>query len=112
MATESPEKKNYKTTLNLPQTAFAMEAKLTQNEPKRLAMWQEGRLYEKLIADRATRKLVGAHLMGPQSSTLIQQLIQGMRADQSVDAMALDQYYIHPALPEVIENALLGLEFD
>ncbi len=66
----------------------------------------------KLIADRATRKLVGAHLMGPQSSTLIQQLIQGMRAEQSVDEMARDQYYIHPALPEVIENALLGLHFD
>ena len=66
----------------------------------------------KLIADRATRRLVGAHLIGPQSSTLIQQLIQGMRANQSVDAMAHDQYYIHPALPEVIENALLGLEFD
>ena len=54
MSTESPEKKNYKTTLNLPQTTFAMEAKLTQNEPKRLAMWQEGRLYEKMLADRAS----------------------------------------------------------
>jgi isoleucyl-tRNA synthetase len=54
MATESPEKKNYKTTLNLPQTAFAMEAKLVQNEPKRLAMWQEGRLYEKMLTDRAS----------------------------------------------------------
>jgi mycothione reductase len=66
----------------------------------------------KLIADRETRRLVGAHLMGPQASTLIQQLIQGMRAGQSVDEMAHDQYYIHPALPEVIENALLGLQFD
>jgi mycothione reductase len=66
----------------------------------------------KLIADRSTRQLVGAHIMGPQSSTLIQQLIQGMRAGQTVDDMARDQYYIHPALPEVIENALLGLQFD
>lgn len=66
----------------------------------------------KLIADRVTRRLVGAHIMGPQSSTLIQQLIQGMRAGQTVDQMAHDQYYIHPALPEVIENALLGLQFD
>ena len=30
-----------------------MEAKLTTNEPKRLAMWQEARLYEKMLADRA-----------------------------------------------------------
>ncbi len=65
----------------------------------------------KLIADRATRKLVGAHIIGPQSSTLIQQLIQGMANGQTVDEMARGQYYIHPALPELIENALLGLEF-
>ena len=65
----------------------------------------------KLIADRATRKLVGAHIIGPQSSTLIQQLIQGMATGQTDDEMARGQYYIHPALPELIENALLGLEF-
>src|SRR5437016_3424111 len=57
MSTEAPttpEKKNYKQTLNLPQTAFAMEAKLVQNEPKRLAAWEEGRLYEKIITSRAS----------------------------------------------------------
>ncbi len=53
MSTETPQKKNYKQTLNLPQTAFPMEAKLVQNEPKRLAMWKEGRLYEKLMTARA-----------------------------------------------------------
>src|SRR5689334_10124537 len=47
------EKKSYKDTLNLPQTAFPMEAKLVQNEPRRLATWREGRLYEKLITARA-----------------------------------------------------------
>jgi mycothione reductase len=63
----------------------------------------------KLVADRQTRKLVGAHLMGPQSSTLIQTLIQAMTFGQTIDEMANAQYWIHPALPEVIENALLGL---
>jgi isoleucyl-tRNA synthetase len=52
MTTET-NKKNYKATLNLPQTAFAMEAKLVQNEPRRLQCWQEARLYEKIIAARA-----------------------------------------------------------
>ena len=47
------EKKSYKDTLNLPQTSFPMEAKLVTNEPKRLEMWREGRLYEKLITARA-----------------------------------------------------------
>ena len=54
MTPEAAEKKNYKTTLNLPQTAFAMEAKLTTNEPARLKMWQEARLYEKILTDRAS----------------------------------------------------------
>jgi isoleucyl-tRNA synthetase len=50
------EKKNYKTTLNLPQTAFAMEAKLTANEPARLKRWNESHLYEKLMAARSGGK--------------------------------------------------------
>ncbi len=63
----------------------------------------------KLIAHAETRQLLGAHIIGPQASTLIQQLVQGMRFGQTVDEMALDQWYIHPALPEVIEHALLEL---
>ncbi len=63
----------------------------------------------KLIAHRETRKLLGAHIIGPQASTLIQPLIQGMRFGQTVDDMARDVWYIHPALTEVVENALLEL---
>ena len=47
------QKKTYKDTLNLPQTAFPMEAKLVQNEPARLQRWNESRLYEKVLAARA-----------------------------------------------------------
>ncbi len=46
-------KKNYKQTLNLPQTPFPMEAKLVLNEPVRLQQWQAERLYEKLMSARA-----------------------------------------------------------
>jgi isoleucyl-tRNA synthetase len=53
MSTETAPKKSYKETLNLPQTAFPMEAKLVQNEPKRLEVWRDGRLYEKLIAGKS-----------------------------------------------------------
>ena len=63
----------------------------------------------KVIADAETRRLLGAHIIGPQAPTLIQQLIQGMHFDLTVDQMARGQYYIHPALPEVVEQALLGL---
>lgn len=63
----------------------------------------------KLIADADTRLLLGAHIIGPQASTLIQQLIQGMTFGQTVDQMARGQLYIHPALTEVVEQALLNL---
>ena len=63
----------------------------------------------KVIAHAETRRLLGAHIIGPQASTLIQQLIQGMHFDLTVDQMARQQYYIHPALPEVVEQALLEL---
>ncbi|MFT3876797.1 MAG: mycothione reductase [Propioniciclava sp.] len=66
----------------------------------------------KLIADRATRSIVGAHLIGPQASTLIQPLIQAMATGLDVPTMARGQYWIHPALTEVVENALLSLGLD
>ena len=66
----------------------------------------------KLIADRRTGTLLGAHYLGPQASTLIQQMITVMAFGLDVREVATRQYWIHPALPEVTENALLGLEFD
>ena len=64
----------------------------------------------KLVADPRTGLLLGAHLMGSQASSLIQPLIQGMSLGQTVREMARGQYWIHPALSEVVENALLKLE--
>ncbi|WP_024820857.1 mycothione reductase [Arthrobacter sp. 31Y] len=66
----------------------------------------------KLIADQDTGKLLGAHYMGPQASTLIQQMITVLAFDLDVRQFAAKQYWIHPALPEVTENALLGLTFN
>jgi len=40
------ESSDYKKTLNLPQTTFAMKANLPQNEPKRLEQWRGMNLYE------------------------------------------------------------------
>ncbi|MEZ2121060.1 mycothione reductase [Corynebacterium sp. CCM 9203] len=67
--------------------------------------------FAKLIADRTSGQLLGAHIIGPQAATLIQQLITVMAFGLDVREVAHDQYWIHPALPELIENALLGLEF-
>ena len=65
--------------------------------------------FAKLLADPETRLLLGAHIVGPQAPTLVQQLIQGMVAGQTVDEMAHGQLWIHPAMPELVEQALLAL---
>lgn len=63
--------------------------------------------FAKVIVDRSTGFVVGAHIIGPQAATLIQPLVQGMRFGQTARELAEDVYYIHPALTEVVENALL-----
>jgi mycothione reductase len=64
----------------------------------------------KVLAERGTGRLLGAHLMGPEASIVIQPLIQAMSFGLTATEMATGQYWIHPALPEVVENALLGLD--
>jgi mycothione reductase len=64
----------------------------------------------KVLADPVSGQLLGAHLLGPDASSLIQVLIQAMSNGQSVRGLARGQYWIHPALAEVVENALLGVE--
>ena len=63
--------------------------------------------FAKVIVERGTRRIVGAHIIGTQAASLIQPLIQAMQFDQPADVVADDVFYIHPALTEVVENALL-----
>jgi mycothione reductase len=65
--------------------------------------------FVKLIADRSSGRLLGAHIMGHQASSIIQPLIQAMSFGLTAPEMARGQYWIHPALPEVVENALFSL---
>ncbi len=68
--------------------------------------------FAKLLADPATGQLIGAHIIGPQASTVIQPLIQAMSFGLDAKSMARGQYWIHPAMPELVENALLNLPLD
>ncbi len=65
--------------------------------------------FAKVLADPESRLLLGAHVVGPQAPTLVQQLVQGMAAGLTVDEMATGQLWIHPAMPELLEQALLEL---
>ena len=76
------------------------------------AMGETGDHLVKLLADPSTGLLLGAHLIGPEASSLIQPLIQAMSFGQRADEVARGQYWIHPAMAEVVENALLALPLD
>jgi mycothione reductase len=65
--------------------------------------------FVKVLADPDTGLLLGAHIIGPEAATVIQPLIQAMVFGQTGREVAERQYWIHPALSEVIENALLQL---
>jgi len=54
--------------------------------------------------------LLGAHLMGPQASILIQPLVQAASVGRGIHGLARSQYWPHPAASEVVENALLKAE--
>ncbi len=65
--------------------------------------------FAKVLADPATGKLLGAHIIGPQAPTLIQPLIQAMSLGQDARSVARGQYWIHHAMPEVVQGALNNL---
>jgi mycothione reductase len=64
----------------------------------------------KVIAEEDTGMILGAHIMGHEASNLIQPIIQAMHFGLDAFTMARGQYWIHPALAEVVENALLSLK--
>ena len=64
----------------------------------------------KLYADPDTGTVLGAHILGYQASLLITPLIQAVAHGQRVADLARGQYWIHPALSEVVENAVLKLQ--
>ena len=58
----------------------------------------------KLLFDRRTKKLLGAHILGPEASNMIHILIVFITAGAKIDDL-LNIIYVHPALPEVVRNA-------
>jgi mycothione reductase len=68
--------------------------------------------FAKVIVDPATGQLLGAHIIGPDAANLIQPLVQAMSTGLDLSTMARGQYWIHPALAEVLENALLAVGQD
>ncbi|MFC8127460.1 mycothione reductase [Streptomyces sp. NPDC057302] len=60
----------------------------------------------KVLVERGTGAVIGAHVLGPQAATLIQPLVLAMTWGIPARDVAERPLWPHPALTEVVENAL------
>lgn len=65
--------------------------------------------FVKLIADKKTDKLLGAHIVGPSASELISELVIGFEYTASAEDIARSVHG-HPTLSEVIKEAALAVD--
>lgn len=60
--------------------------------------------FVKIIIDKNSRKVLGAHIIGDEASNLIHMIILGMTIGLKLEDY-LNMIYIHPSLPEITRNA-------
>jgi dihydrolipoamide dehydrogenase len=60
--------------------------------------------FVKILVERPSRRVVGAHIIGDEASTMIHLFIVLMKKQGTLDDL-LDLIFIHPALPEVARDA-------
>ena len=65
--------------------------------------------FVKVIVERGTLKILGAHITGPYASVLIHEIIPLMYTHEQSAKPILDGMHIHPALSEVVERAFRSL---
>jgi len=60
--------------------------------------------FVKILVDKSSRRLLGAHILGDEASDMIHMFIMAMKKQSTLDDM-LDMIFIHPALPEIARDA-------
>ncbi|NWF86707.1 dihydrolipoyl dehydrogenase [Candidatus Bathyarchaeota archaeon] len=65
--------------------------------------------FVKVIVERDTGKLLGAHIIGPFASSLIQEIINVMVCGDKTFLPIIRAMHIHPALSEVVQRAFGSL---
>jgi dihydrolipoamide dehydrogenase len=63
----------------------------------------------KILADAATDRILGAHVIGPDAGTLIQELVLAIEFGASAEDIALTSH-AHPTLTEAVREAALAVE--
>ena len=65
--------------------------------------------FVKILADKTTDKVLGAHILGPDAGTLIAELAIAMEFGASSEDVART-CHAHPSLPEAVKEAALAVE--
>ncbi len=61
--------------------------------------------FVKIILENGTEKILGAHIIGPEATILIQEIITLMYTPEQNSKPITEGMHIHPALSEVVERA-------
>ncbi|MBM4205394.1 MAG: dihydrolipoyl dehydrogenase [Gammaproteobacteria bacterium] len=64
--------------------------------------------FVKVIADAATDRILGIHVLGPQASEIVAQAVISMEFDGSAEDLGLTMF-AHPSLSEALHEAALGV---
>jgi mycothione reductase len=65
--------------------------------------------FVKVIVERETLKILGAHIIGPYASILIHEIIPMMYTSEQSAKPIHDAMHIHPAISEVVDRAFRSL---
>jgi len=66
--------------------------------------------FVKVIVEKGSYKILGTHIIGPEASILIQEIINLMYTDSQSAIPIYRGMHIHPSLSEVVERAFYNLE--
>ncbi len=65
--------------------------------------------FVKVIVEQKTGRILGGHIIGPEASILIQEIINAMNTEDRSYASIASSMHIHPAMSEVVQNAFANL---
>jgi len=65
--------------------------------------------FVKIILEKSKRKILGAHIIGPYASILIQEIVNLMYTETESSTPIIQGMHIHPALSEVVQRAFNSL---
>lgn len=66
--------------------------------------------FVKFLVEKNTDKILGCHILGPDASTLIHEVVVAMKSGEGTISNIEKAIHVHPSLSEVVQRALWELE--